>query len=91
MTPTTLAHVANHFSIVSGYVAGCVFAIWIGARSKRLNRRRFIRAKNDMLTFTPGPVARSNRGDALATPKPVIVPKPQPAGGRLIIEGRWPG
>jgi len=22
-------------------------------------------------------VARSNRGDALATPKPVIVPKPQ--------------
>lgn len=70
-------------ALLMAWVSGWFFGFLFGHFPRR-RTGRFIRARNATVTFTPGPVACSNRGDDPATPKPVIVPKPQfPAPQRL--------
>lgn len=58
------------------WVAGWLSGLWVAGGSRR-RTARFIRARNASVTFTPGPVARSNCGDAPVTTKPVIRPTGQ--------------
>jgi hypothetical protein len=66
-------------------VVGWLSGLWVGGSSRR-RAERLIRARNATVTFTPGPVTCSNRGDAPATPKPRIIPKPQFPAPRRIRE-----
>jgi hypothetical protein len=44
--------------------------------------------KELFIRMDEGRTIRGNGNGGPTTPKPNIIPKPQPAGGRLIIEGR---
>ena len=43
----------------------------------------FGRGQTQAVRFTEGPTARNNAGPGPTTPKPAIVPRPQPRRGRF--------
>ena len=71
------------YCIAGGFLAG-----WV-ARSQLEKRLRGGNLGRDPLVMNEGRVQRGNGSGGPTTPKPDIIPKPQPAGGRLIREGAW--
>jgi hypothetical protein len=70
------------------YVAGGFLAGWV-ARSQLEKRLRGGNLGRDPLVMNEGRTIRGNGNGGPTTPKPEIVPKPQPPGGRLYKGGLY--
>jgi hypothetical protein len=69
-------------------IAGGFLAGWV-ARSQLEKRWRGGSLGRDPLVMNEGRVQRGNGSGGPTTPKPDIIPKPQPAGGRLYRCGLY--
>ena len=81
-------------TLATAWMLGCVCGFFMGvtvAGCRKPTCRELMRPaasySGELVRMDEGRVQRGNGNGAPATPKPDIIPKPQPAGGYLIREG----
>ena len=86
-------------TLATAWMLGCVCGFFMGvtvAGRRQPTCRELMRPaawrSGELVRMDEGHTQRGNGNGAPATPKPDIIPKPQPAGGYLIREGLpWGG